>query len=111
MNWYPVTRRLVLAVSLCLALGAPRAFSGTLYVSDVAPGGGGTSWSDAYSDLQSAPTAATAGDEIWVAQGTYTPGASRAATSSLSPRSASTAVSPAGKRRARRCRPSDDPQR
>ncbi len=40
----------------------------------------GTSWCDAYLDLQSALDVASSGDEIRVAYGTYKPGSSRSAT-------------------------------
>ena len=47
----------------------------TIYVNDTAVNGSnnGTSWTDAYLSFQSALNAATSGDQIWVAQGTYKP--------------------------------------
>lgn len=45
--------------------------------------GDGSGWFDAYPDLQSAIAAAVNGDEIWVAAGTYTPGAARGDTFGL----------------------------
>ena len=59
----------------------------TIYV-DASPAGAGddgTSWDAAYSDLQSALSAASSGDAIWVAAGTYKPtsGTDRTATFQL----------------------------
>ena len=57
-----------------IALGTSAAGATTIYVRSSASGANnGTSWTDAYSDLQSALATAGATDEIWVAAGTYKP--------------------------------------
>jgi hypothetical protein len=44
------------------------------YVNDAAAGANtGQNWNNAFTDLQSALTAAKSGDQVWVAQGTYKP--------------------------------------
>lgn len=46
---------------------------GQIYVDvDASAGGDGTTWSSAYDNLQTALLAATSGDQVWVAEGTYT---------------------------------------
>ena len=40
----------------------------------------GTSWSDAFPDLQAALASADSGDQIWVEEGVYTPGSTRSST-------------------------------
>ena len=77
--WPPVGRHGLRA--LLLACGAAAwlasgASAGVVYVNaSAAPGGSGTSWSDALTDLQAAIAQAVSGDEIWVAQGVYRPAA------------------------------------
>jgi len=71
LGW--LQRGAVLAVGLATATSR----ADVIYVSaNAPPGGSGVSWASASSDLQPALGAAVAGDEIWVAQGTYRTGTS-----------------------------------
>lgn len=73
------TLNLSLAFLLVLAIASFRighiaAASQIWYVNHAATGANnGSSWEDAFSDLQTALATAQAGDEIWVAQGVYYP--------------------------------------
>jgi hypothetical protein len=74
MKWLGAASVFVL-VSGALVSGGQRA-PRVLHVKASAAGNGdGASWRSAFNDLNSALAASVAGDEIWVAEGTYTPSA------------------------------------
>jgi hypothetical protein len=63
----------LLSVSAAVACGAP-AHAAVRFVNHAATGANnGTSWTNAFTRLQPAISAAAAGDEVWVARGTYAP--------------------------------------
>ncbi len=65
---------LVLAVML---IGTSALVQAQIYVNADASGNNdGTSWADAYTDLNDALESAASGDQVWVAAGTYVPGSS-----------------------------------
>ncbi len=58
-----------------LSVGLSSSAFGSIWYVDAAarPGGSGTSWADAFDDLQDSLAVATSGDQVWVVEGTYTP--------------------------------------
>jgi hypothetical protein len=65
------------AAAALISLGVGTASPAIVYVDHAATGANnGTSWTDAYLTLQSAIINANDGDEIWIAEGRYTPPAS-----------------------------------
>ena len=64
----------LLAAIFCVLLFSATAHAGTLFVNEkVAQPGNGNSWATAFKTLTQALGAAQSGDQIWVAEGTYTP--------------------------------------
>jgi predicted outer membrane repeat protein len=68
------SRILVCIITLTCLFNASTALSTVIYVKwDAGGANNGTTWTDAYTDLQTAIGASNPGDSIWVAKGTYKP--------------------------------------
>lgn len=71
----PICVKTCLALTLSLICAIPQVASATIrYVDAGATGSNnGSNWTNAYNNPQSALSAASSGDEIWIADGTYLP--------------------------------------
>jgi predicted outer membrane repeat protein len=64
-----------LLILAALLIGTSALVQAQIYVNAGASGNNdGTTWADAYTDLNDALESATSGDQVWVAAGTYVPG-------------------------------------
>ena len=63
----------LLSVVFALGLAVPRAQAQIYVDADANGASDGSSWTDAYTNLQDALSIATGTDQIWIAAGTYTP--------------------------------------
>ncbi len=67
-----MTRKLLLITIICCATAHPLAAQSRYHVNPTATGSNtGATWADAFTNLHDALALALAGDEIWVAEGTY----------------------------------------
>ena len=97
---YRIAVSLVLIISFAFGQVGHASASSIIYVKVNAVGANnGTSWANAYKNLQVALAAATPGSQLWVAAGTYLPTNGLTALSALAcgPESPSTEGSPATK--------------